>query len=169
MTSWPQTWHLEMAHSTSRSNLLLGMLSPAPKLSQPIRWSMLRFAPSWSQVPFPGLWRVISSIVSFFILVLWTDGCVLTKIAVNDTQEIDWEILTSTVSTSSACVPSGIWATNQVYILPPVRNILIDAPNYHIRFEGCHSRATFNTWHCGIVFRPIRRFPWYVHSKPPRI
>lgn len=33
---------------------------------------------------------------------------------VNDNQEIDWEILTSTISTSSACVPAGIWATNQV-------------------------------------------------------
>jgi len=31
----------------------------------------------------------------------------------NDNQEIDWEILTSTISTSSACVPAGIWATNQ--------------------------------------------------------
>ncbi|KIM45489.1 glycoside hydrolase family 16 protein [Hebeloma cylindrosporum] len=34
----------------------------------------------------------------------------------NDTQEIDWEILTSTVSKSSACVPAGIWATNQAVI-----------------------------------------------------
>ncbi|KAF9448217.1 glycoside hydrolase family 16 protein [Macrolepiota fuliginosa MF-IS2] len=31
----------------------------------------------------------------------------------NDNQEIDWEILTSTISTASACVPAGIWATNQ--------------------------------------------------------
>jgi len=34
----------------------------------------------------------------------------------NDNQEIDWEILTSTISTSSACVPAGIWATNQAVI-----------------------------------------------------
>ncbi|EKM74934.1 hypothetical protein AGABI1DRAFT_47135 [Agaricus bisporus var. burnettii JB137-S8] len=31
----------------------------------------------------------------------------------NDNQEIDWETLTSTISTSSQCVPAGIWATNQ--------------------------------------------------------
>jgi hypothetical protein len=33
---------------------------------------------------------------------------------VNDNQEIDWEILTSTTLTSSPNVPAGIWATNQV-------------------------------------------------------
>ncbi|TFK44189.1 concanavalin A-like lectin/glucanase [Crucibulum laeve] len=31
----------------------------------------------------------------------------------NDNQEIDFEILTSTVSQASSCVPAGIWATNQ--------------------------------------------------------
>jgi len=31
----------------------------------------------------------------------------------NDNQEIDWEILTSTTLTSSPNVPAGIWATNQ--------------------------------------------------------
>lgn len=34
----------------------------------------------------------------------------------NDNQEIDWETLTSTISTSTACVPSGIWATNQAVV-----------------------------------------------------
>ncbi|TFK97369.1 concanavalin A-like lectin/glucanase domain-containing protein [Pterulicium gracile] len=31
----------------------------------------------------------------------------------NDNQEVDWEMLTSTIDRSSACVPAGIWATNQ--------------------------------------------------------
>lgn len=31
----------------------------------------------------------------------------------NDNQEIDWEILTSTIDKASSCVPAGIWATNQ--------------------------------------------------------
>ncbi|KAF9568184.1 concanavalin A-like lectin/glucanase [Agrocybe pediades] len=34
----------------------------------------------------------------------------------NDNQEIDWEILTSTIDTSSSCVPAGIWATNQALV-----------------------------------------------------
>ncbi|KAF8149504.1 concanavalin A-like lectin/glucanase domain-containing protein [Crassisporium funariophilum] len=34
----------------------------------------------------------------------------------NDTQEIDWEILTSTVSNSTACVEAGIWATNRALV-----------------------------------------------------
>lgn len=38
----------------------------------------------------------------------------LNGIQVNDNQEIDWETLTSTISTPSQCVPAGIWATNQV-------------------------------------------------------
>jgi hypothetical protein len=33
----------------------------------------------------------------------------------NDNQETDWEILTTTTSTSRPGVPAGIWATNQVY------------------------------------------------------
>jgi len=40
---------------------------------------------------------------------------------VNDNQEIDWEILTSTISTASACVPAGIWATNQA-VTPGTQN-----------------------------------------------
>jgi len=31
----------------------------------------------------------------------------------NDNQEVDWEILTSTTQTDSRYVPAGIWATNQ--------------------------------------------------------
>lgn len=34
----------------------------------------------------------------------------------NDNQEIDWEILTSTITNSSACVHAGIWATNQAVV-----------------------------------------------------
>ena len=36
---------------------------------------------------------------------------------VNDNQETDWEILTSTTLSPSADVPAGIWATNQVFQL----------------------------------------------------
>ncbi|KAH0582422.1 hypothetical protein H2248_010365 [Termitomyces sp. 'cryptogamus'] len=34
----------------------------------------------------------------------------------NDNQEIDWEILTSTTLQPSAEVPAGIWATNQALV-----------------------------------------------------
>lgn len=34
---------------------------------------------------------------------------------VNDNQEADWEILTTTVSEPSENVPAGVWATNQVW------------------------------------------------------
>lgn len=33
--------------------------------------------------------------------------------AVNDNQEIDFELLTTTALTASSTVPAGIWATNQ--------------------------------------------------------
>lgn len=44
--------------------------------------------------------------------------------AVNDNQEIDFEILTTTALTASADVPAGIWATNQVRRTHLVRNAL---------------------------------------------
>ncbi|KAF5328704.1 hypothetical protein D9619_011712 [Psilocybe cf. subviscida] len=38
-------------------------------------------------------------------------------VADNDTQETDWEILTSTTLKASADVPAGIWTTNQNFVL----------------------------------------------------
>ncbi|KAG5349129.1 hypothetical protein C0989_005758, partial [Termitomyces sp. Mn162] len=38
------------------------------------------------------------------------------RFLVNDNQEIDWEILTSTTLQPSAEVPAGIWATNQASV-----------------------------------------------------
>lgn len=78
----------------------------------------------------------------------------------NDNQEIDWEILTSTIWNRSECVLSGIWAVNQVRI---------SSFHAHMRIKitleyaiGRDARAVKHKRKDSVYFRSHCRLPWCV-------
>lgn len=55
-----------------------------------------------------------SCIVSVVLRIARVSALTMARLKVHDIAEIDFEILTSTIDTSSTCVPAGIWATTHV-------------------------------------------------------